>query len=272
MAINELSLCTCVFGRERGVGAMMPDFMELALKAGYKMIEVSHPLPENKSSMDALRNSGIKVWSIHGVMGMGAISPDESERDKAVENAYRHAAGFAEFAPCPLVEHYLDRHQDRKIADYYKDSIEKLYAKVSALGYTLCIETAPYKPREYNRHPHSSEIADFVRSFGKEDIRLTVDVNHSNLYENLLATADITRGLVGNIHVSNNYGVKEEHLPPDIGVIDIKQAFEALRQNGYTGPCNLEFSFPGLKAMGITPSLEQLIEVRSYMEKLLWNR
>ena len=272
MAINELSLCTCVFGRERGVGAMMPDFMELALKAGYKMIEVSHPLPENKSSMDALRNSGIKVWSIHGVMGMGAISPDESERDKAVENAYRHAAGFAEFAPCPLVEHYLDRHQDRKIADYYKDSIEKLYAKVSALGYTLCIETAPYKPREYNRHPHSSEIADFVRSFGKEDIRLTVDVNHSNLYENLLATADITRGLVGNIHVSNNYGVKEEHLPPDIGVIDIKQAFEALRKNGYTGPCNLEFSFPGLKAMGITPSLEQLIEVRSYMEKLLWNR
>ena len=272
MAINELSLCTCVFGRERGVGAMMPDFMELALKAGYKMIEVSHPLPENKSSMDALRKSGIKVWSIHGVMGMGAISPDESERDKAVENAYRHAAGFAEFSPCPLVEHYLDRHQDRKIADYYKDSIEKLYAKVSALGYTLCIETAPYKPLEYNRHPHSSEIADFVRSFGKEDIRLTVDVNHSNLYENLLATADITRGLVGNIHVSNNYGVKEEHLPPDIGVIDIKQAFEALRKNGYTGPCNLEFSFPGLKAMGITPSLEQLIEVRSYMEKLLWNR
>ena len=47
-------------------------------------------------------------------------------------------------------------------------------------------------------------------------------------------------------------------------------ALEALRKNGYTGPCNLEFSFPGQK--GITPRLEQLVEVRRYMEKLLWNR
>lgn len=270
MAINELSISTCVFGRERGVGAMLPDFMDLALEAGFKMIEISHPVPESETSMNAFRNSGINVWSIHGVMGMGAISPDESERNKAVEAAYRHAAGYAEFAPCPIVEHYLDRHQDRRVADYYKDSIEKLYNKLSPMGYILCIETAPYKPLEYNRHPNSVEIAEFIRSFQKDDIRMTVDVNHSNLYENLLATADITRGLVSNIHVSNNYGVKEEHLPPDIGVIDIKQAFEALRKNGYTGPCNLEFSFPGQK--GITPRLEQLVEVRRYMEKLLWNR
>ena len=270
MAINELSISTCVFGAERGPGEMLGDYMELALNAGFKMVEISHAVPEKESSMNAFRNSGIKVWSIHGVMGMGAISPDKAERDKAVELAYRHAAGYAEFAPCPLVEHYLDRHSDRKVADYYRYSIEKLFEKVSALGYILCIETAPYKPKEYDRHPNSMEIAEFIRSFNSPQLQMTVDINHSNLYENLLATADITHGLVKNIHVSNNYGICENHLPPDIGVIDIKQAFDALRLHGYAGPCNLEFSFPGQK--GITPTLTQLMEVRRYMEKLLWNR
>ena len=270
MAINELSISTCVFGADRGPGQTMHDYMELALNAGFKMVEISRTFDSNDSALDAFRTSGIKVWSVHGVMGMDAISPDKAARDKAVELAYRHAAGYAEFAPCPLVEHYLDRHTDRKVADYYRYSIEKLYEKVSALGYILCIETAPYKPLEYDRHPNSVEIAEFIRSFNQPDLQMTVDINHSNLYENLLATADITHGLVKNIHVSNNYGVYENHLPPDIGVIDIRQAFEALRKHGYAGPCNLEFSFPGQK--GITPSLSQLIDVRRYMEKLLWNR
>ena len=93
MAINELSISTCVFGAERGPREMLGDYMELALNAGFKMVEISHAVPEKESSMNAFRNSGIKVWSIHGVMGMGAISPDKAERDKAVELAYRHAAG-----------------------------------------------------------------------------------------------------------------------------------------------------------------------------------
>lgn len=271
MAINEVSISTCVFGAERGPGAMLGDYVNILQQAGFNLIELSRRQPEGKdTSLDDLRKSGIKVWSVHGIMGMGAISPDKAERDKAVEAAYRHAAGYAEFAPCPLVEHYLDRHQDRKIADYFRYSVEKLYEKVSALGYILCIETAPYKPKMYDRHPNSVEIAEFVRSFNKADLQMTVDINHSNLYENLVATADNTHGLVKNIHVSNNYGTWEDHLPPDTGVIDIKQAFEALRKHGYTGPCNLEFSFPGMK--GITPSVEQLVEVRRYVEKLLWNR
>ncbi len=270
MAINELSLSTAVFGPERGPGAMIGDYVGMALEAGFSMVELSRRQPEGKDTgLEDLRRSGIKVWSVHGIMGMDAISPDKAARDKAVELAYRHAAGYAEFAPCPLVEHYLDRDKDPKIAEYYRYSVEKLYEKVSALGYILTIETAPYKPKMYNRHPDSREIAKFVRSFGKDDLQMTVDVNHSNLFENLVATADNTRGLVKNVHFSNNYGTWEDHLPPDTGVIDLKQAFEALRKNGYSGPCNLEFSFPGEKRV---PELSQLIEVRKYMEKLLWNR
>jgi sugar phosphate isomerase/epimerase len=82
-------------------------------------------------------------------------------------------------------------------------------------------------------------------------------------------TAINTRGLVKSVHVSNNYGEREQHLPPDDGIIDIKRAFMALRENGYTGPCNLEFRFG--EEYGL-PSVELLRDVRVYMEKLLWNR
>jgi sugar phosphate isomerase/epimerase len=73
---------------------------------------------------------------------------------------------------------------------------------------------------------------------------------------------------VKNIHVSDNHGEKEEHLPPGEGIIDFRSAFQALRANGYTGPCNLEFHFPGCQI----PSEEDLRQVRMQMEKLLWNR
>ena len=268
--IDEISISTCIIKCQTGDGKKLLDSLYRIGEAGYKMVEMSLYMPDGDTEkiMDKVSDTGVQVWSVHGFLGMGAISPDEAERDKAVELAYRHAAVFARFAPCPLVEHYLDRHSDRKVADYFRDSIWKLYEKVSALGYTMCLETAPYKPKMYDRHPDSLEIAEFVRSFGKDDLQMIVDINHSNLSENLLDTAKNTRGLVKNIHVSNNNGTWEDHLPPNEGVIDIKQAFEAFRANGYTGPCNLEFGFPDDRE----PSVEKMRAMREYMENLLWQR
>jgi sugar phosphate isomerase/epimerase len=216
-----------------------------------------------------LSGSGIKVWAVHGIMGMNSISPDPAARAAAVEDAYVHAAKRAMFAPCPLVEHYLYRHNDPEIGKRYRESVWNLYEKVSKLGYILCIETAPYKPLQYERHPDSAEIAEFVRSFGKDDLQVIVDFNHSNLAEDLGDTARNTRGLVKSVHISNNYGQKEEHRPPQDGIIDLKYAWDAFRANGYTGPCNLEFRFPN---GGVDPDTAMLKEVRAYMEKLLWNK
>ena len=265
--INEISSSSCIFHPANNDPAALVEAVRSLAAAGSKYVELASHLSDGdpQGVLKEIKNIDIKVWSVHGYLGMDAISPDRAVRDRAVEAAYRHAAAFAEFTPCPLVEHYLDRHNDRNVAHYFHDSIEKLYNKVSALGMIMCVETAPYKPLEYERHPDSREIADFVRSFDSEYMQLTLDINHSNLAETIEEAAANCRGVITNIHVSNNYGQKEQHLPPDDGIIDIKAAFEALRANGYTGPCNMEFSFPGDRC----PTVEKVRDARIYMEKLL---
>ena len=269
MNIDKISVSTCLFTHTPGVTTDIRKNVELLLDAGVEMIELSDASVRAGADLDAREKSGMKVWSVHGVMGMNSISADKKEREAAVEAAYRHAATCARFAPCPLVEHYLNRHTDPEIGKRFRESVWSLYEKVSALGFVMCIETAPYKPLQYPRHPDSLEIAEFVRSFGKDDLQMTVDVNHSNLAEDLVDTAVNTRNLVKNIHVSQNYGQKEEHRPPEDGIIDLKRAFDALRDNGYTGPCNMEFRFPG---GGVEPTVEMVRQVRRHMENLLWGR
>lgn len=266
--IDELSVSTCLFSKTPGPKRTLAEQAQIVLDSGINWIELSdYDTPAEE--IEALPRTDVKVWAVHGIMGFRAISPDRKEREAAVAAAYEHAAQRAMFAPCPLVEHYLYRHNDPEIGKYFRDSVEMLYEKVSKLGYILCIETVPYKPLQYERHPDSLELAEFVRSFGKDDLQIIVDINHSNLSEDLVQTAINTRGLVKSIHVSNNHGVKEEHLPPDEGIIDIKRAFFALRENGYTGPCNLEFRFPGGE---VIPDVAMLTQVRKYMDKLLWDR
>ena len=266
--IDELSLSTCIFNIKNKPSLPLAKQAEITLVSGINWIELSE-VNSSEDDIKSIQTTGVKVWAVHGVLGFGCISPDKNERIKAVELAYTHAAERAMYAPCPLVEHYFNRYNDPKIGDYFKDSIEMLYDKVSKLGYILCIETAPYKPLDFEHHPDSLEIANFVKSFNKEDLQVIVDFNHSNIREDLADTAKNTANLVKSVHISQNNGEKEEHLPPWDGVIDLKHGWDAFRQYGYTGPCNMEFAFPGATDY---PTVEDLVKTKKYMEKLLWNK
>lgn len=84
----------------------------------------------------------------------------------------------------------------------------------------------------------------FVRSFACDDLQMTIDINHSNLHENLIDVCANCRGLIASVHISDNHGEWEDHLPPGEGIIDFAGTFRALRRNGYNGLCNLEFHLP----------------------------
>ena len=262
--IDQVSLSTSVFGSDEGEGRSLGHFLELAQNAGYSMVELSRR--QKKGEVEVIRKSGIKVWSIHGIY-CGPLSGTEAEIQKSIDAACARVEALAEFAPCPVVEHYLDRFNDPAYGKVFRKAVEKLYDFYSRLGFVLCIETAPYKPKQNERYPDSAEIAAFVRSFQKDDLRMTIDINHSNIHEDLSRVCDNCNGLIHNIHVSDNHGEWEDHLPPGTGVIDLKQTFSDLRRNGYTGPCNLEYRFEDFPAL---PTVENLRRVREYVEQLLW--
>ncbi len=256
-----LSLSTTVFGKE-SKSLSLEKMLEITAEAGFRQIELSrkqHDLAARKALIDSL---GLQVWSIHGVGGPFA-DLDEKIRHLVCEREIERMRDCAVFGHCPYVVHYEHRFNDPARGVAFRRSIEELYNASSALGLILAVETAPWKPKLNERYPDSAEIAEFVRSFGKADLGMTVDINHSNIHEDLAEVCHNCSGLIANVHISDNHGKWEDHLPPGDGIIPIGSVFQLLRKAGYTGPCNLEFHLP------TPPNAEELRKIRIRTEQLL---
>ncbi len=256
--IDRISISTTVFGPESDI-LSLPRMLEIIQKAGYDYIEISRKQNDLTERLREIQSSGLKVWSIHGALEQSS-ELDEAKRRAGVEKEFLRLDDAAPFAPCPYVVHYTSRYLDPARGVAFRKSIEEVYEHAHSLGIILAVETVPYKPKINERYADSKEVADFVRSFQQPDLRMTVDINHSNLRENLVDVARNCNGLIANVHISDNHGEWEDHLPPGEGIIDLPEAFTALRDNGYSGPCNLEFHFPD--PAQITPDLLRCIRLR----------
>ena len=208
---------------------------------GFTHIEVSRNNSDWVNAAATIRDLGLTVWACHGNLDFGSVSRNPSVRRQALQNEYVLLEQAACFAPCPYVIHYLNRFTDPEIRPIWHDSVAQLVNRTRQFALNIAVETAPYKPDQYARHPFSREIAEFVRSFASDDISICIDLNHSKLNEELPTVAHNCCGLISNIHVSDNLGIKEDHLPPGQGIINFDEAVSALRKAGYGGPINLEF-------------------------------
>jgi sugar phosphate isomerase/epimerase len=265
---NAMDLCfsTTTFGYEHVSGISFETALETIQKAGWSRIEISRKhlgVPEIAKKVEA---SGLDVWAVHGNLGGGSTSLDETERRDAVNQEIRFMEAVAGFAPCPYVVHYLYRCNDPRRLEAYRKSIDRLGREAAKLGFILAVETAPYKPEKDQRYPDSAEIVEFVRSFSSEHIAVCVDINHSNLKENLDDVFTTCRGRIVDIHVSDNGNVCEEHLPPGEGKIDIPAALRKSRESGYTGPCNVEIHLASMPP-GIATLHRIKLDTEHFIEK-----
>ena len=236
----DISISTTIFYTGAKENCSFEKGLKMLRQAGYRQIEISRKhddIADKKSIIDSL---GVKVWSVHGTLSGDSISLSEELRRKSVEKEFIRMDEAQVYAPCPYVVHYHNRHQNPEIAKAFRKSIEELHEKAIETNLNLAVETAPYKPKQYDRHPDSLEIADFVRSFNSPNLSVCIDLNHSNLNEDLVRVSANCAGLISNIHVSDNHGEWEDHLPPGEGIIDFPKVFKALVKDGYTGPCNIE--------------------------------
>jgi sugar phosphate isomerase/epimerase len=261
MNIN-LSYSTTCFGPERQPDDLL-TWLKMLHSAGFSRVELSRKHNSLGRRRREIERLGIDVWAVHGNLGNMVLSDDPEECARAIETEIERMRDAAPFAPCPYVIHYLDRFNDPVYGRRFRHAIEQLVEANEQFGFILAIETAPYKPLINERYPDSREIAEFVRSFNSDKVQMTVDINHSNLNEDLIKVCQHCRGLIANIHVSDNHGKCEEHLIPGDGIIPVKAVLEELRRCGYNGPCNLELHLSSL------PDQDALVKLHRHMEKLL---
>jgi sugar phosphate isomerase/epimerase len=118
-------------------------------------------------------------------------------------------------------------------------SLDAIVTKADKLKIHLCIENMFPKYQSFFEPDHFNKIFDMY-----PHLSLALDIGHANI-----DCRDGRRGLdfieqfghrIGHLHISDNHGKKDDHLPIGEGNIRFPEIISALKQSGYNGTVTLE--------------------------------
>lgn len=115
-------------------------------------------------------------------------------------------------------------------------ALEALFPFCERTGIRILLETMP-PPRFASRLANLLTVLDRVQS---KYVAICVDTNHLNLADNLGSAIRKLDGRMGEVHLNDNHGYKEEHLLPFDGIIRWDEVAEAVAAIDFTGSIILE--------------------------------
>jgi sugar phosphate isomerase/epimerase len=139
------------------------------------------------------------------------------------------------------------------------EALEKIYAEALRMGMRLCIENLFPSVGPF---VEPDDFAPILAAFPQ--MKLVLDTGHANIGDpagrRVLDFIDRFGDRLGHLHVSDNNGRKDEHLPVGQGNIRFKAVVRALRQAGYDGTLTLEI---------FAQDRAELVKSRVKLEKIL---
>jgi sugar phosphate isomerase/epimerase len=119
------------------------------------------------------------------------------------------------------------------------DSLETIVEKAHSLGLCLCLENM-FPRSQWLVNPQ--EFVDVLAKF--PTISLLLDIAHAHIEDaggkKCLRFIEMFSDRIGHLHVSDNFGKEDQHLPIGAGIIDFSKAVKALKGIGYNDTITLE--------------------------------
>ena len=85
------------------------------------------------------------------------------------------------------------------------------------------------------------EHLEVVKAFRDQGVRAVLDIGHAHTANSDLANyTHLLNDLIVELHLHDNDGASDDHLPLGVGSIGFEPFFEAVRSIGFTGPTILE--------------------------------
>jgi sugar phosphate isomerase/epimerase len=229
---------------------LTPELLGQIAGAGFQGVEIfcsrGHfdytTKPEVRAMAELLAVNKLWLSSLHAPAsrdlsatreGGTPLSICEVERVRRIEamDELKRAIDVAEEMPYPRM--ILHMGGPRETADPRKrdaafSSLEHLVLHAKHAGVTICVENT------------TSEMGDptYLRNFLDETrlsgLRFNFDIGHAHLAdvpedERIEKSFAPLRDLVASVHVHDNHGEKDEHLPPYDGTIDWPSAIKTLK-------------------------------------------
>ena len=127
-----------------------------------------------------------------------------------------------------------------KARDQLHSSLSELTKVAMNSGVTIGVENKQKsEDRELVLYP--DEHLEVVEAFRDQGVRAVLDIGHAHTANGELANyTHLLNDLIIELHLHDNNGISDDHLPLGAGSIDFESFFEAVRSIGFAGPAILE--------------------------------
>ncbi len=222
------------------IGKLRFDYIELTIDAPESTPEKI--LKQQDDIRDLLSSCRMEVVG-HLPTFISIADLYESIRQVSIEENFKAleagvAIGIKKFVIHPPTIRGLGRQVKDKAKKYGEKSLEAIINKANELKVILCIENmfpetgGPVDPNEFDaffsKHP---------------ELRFTLDVAHAHIGTKKNRSSAFIKRFAGkllHLHISDNYGRDDAHLPIGAGMIFFWRIFKELKMIGYNETMTLE--------------------------------
>ena len=108
------------------------------------------------------------------------------------------------------------------------ESLQSLCDFAADCGITIAVENMPEVPKIFGKYP--KEILQMVEEVNRDNVGLTLDIGHANtmgakVMDDFL---QMYKGRVSHVHLHDNMGKSDEHLPIGKGNVDWNRVMDGL--------------------------------------------
>lgn len=192
--------------------------------------------------------AGVTIWQVHGPWRYpphDATEEERAERAEVMARSIRMTAmiGCKNWVIHPIMPYGPDEDPEpKKFWQMNLDFFRALLPIAKENGVTICFENMPMKNLSLST---PEQILKFIHMIDDENFKMCLDTGHANVFG--ISPADAVR-MAGKdlraLHVHDNKGKRDEHLPPYHGIIDWKDFCRALREIEFDGVFSLEAGLP----------------------------
>lgn len=255
----ELSCCIWALSELSG------NALEHASLAGFKSIDVRPDSLDTNEQIVRYRALELDVSCFGASFGLpNGITLDHEEtflRSEAVAHLRKGIQTSGELG-ATTVYVVPEMSDDRRNLSRYAHSLTLAADQAAALGVKLCVEHFPGRAL-----PTALGTLEYLRGIDHPNLFLLLDIGHLQISdENPASIIDAAGSLLGYVHLDDNDGKGDLHLPLCDGILNLETletAFQALHFNGYVGNVSLELS-PNLNN-----PLDGLIRSRRVVQEFL---
>lgn len=252
---------------EEEIKAVMRLYRGLSVRA----IEYSHVFDMTAESAarigDTCRRLGMVPWSVH----LRGISPDReaSRRTLSHDTLMAHKLG----ATVCVLHAIGEPEQGEKYLDNYREAAEI----AGQYGLLVAMETGTMRIGR-NGSDHETLIR-LVDAIDRPNVGINIDTGHSALCDPT-PVADIVRHVgdrLFTLHCQDNFGLRDDHQAPGIGLIDWRSTLAALKESSYSGPFLMELTDCGKANRAVNANggfvmpIEEEVAAASGWISYLWN-